>query len=117
MDKYFSTPIVMEYPRLIEFGTLNYLQDALKSCHRNRLHIYHVVLNVGVFIMFCLIAGSILYYCYKKKPSAYELKRRMLKDQEYILSKIRFYQSERSNLSSTFLEKLNGNQKSSDLRS
>jgi hypothetical protein len=30
----------------------------------------------------------------------------MLKDQEYVLSKIRFYQAEKSNLSSTFLEKI-----------
>jgi hypothetical protein len=30
----------------------------------------------------------------------------MLKDQEYVLSKIRFYQAEKSNLSSTFLDKI-----------
>jgi len=96
----------MDYPRLIELGTHNYLLDALSICHRNRLRIYHFALNIGVLVMFCLITGSILYYCYKKKPSAYELKRKMLKDQEYVLSKIRFYQAEKSNLSSTFLEKM-----------
>jgi hypothetical protein len=96
----------MDYPRLIELGTHNYLLDALSICHRNRLRIYHFGLNIGILIMFCLITGSILYYCYKKKPSAYELKRRMLKDQEYVLSKIRFYQAEKSNLSSTFLDKI-----------
>ena len=96
----------MDYPRLIELGTHNYLLDALSICHLNRLRIYHFGLNIGILIMFCLITGSILYYCYKKKPSAYELKRRMLKDQEYVLSKIRFYQAEKSNLSSTFLDKI-----------
>ena len=96
----------MDYPRLIELGTHNYLLDALSICHRNRLRIYHFALNIGILIMFCLITGSILYYCYKKKPSPYELKRRMLKDQEYVLSKIRFYQAEKSNLSSTFLDKI-----------
>ena len=39
--------------------------------------------------LFILIFGIGLYYCYKQKPSEYELHKKMLKDQQYILSKIK----------------------------
>ena len=43
--------------------------------------------------MFFLILVSVtLYFCWKKKPSKIDLERKMLKDQEFILSKIRYFQ-------------------------
>ena len=86
----------MDSPKLIDNGAINYMYDALQICHANRVKIYYIGLNVGVFVLFVLVVGLILYYCYKRKPSPYELKKKMLKDQEYILSKIRFYQREKS---------------------
>lgn len=84
----------MELSHLIEPTAKFYLFNTLKDCHDNRLVIYYYVLNIGVFVFFSLILGYVLYYCYTHKLSDYEKERRMLRDQQYILSKIRFYQEE-----------------------
>ena len=69
----------MDSPKLIDNGAINYMYDALQICHANRVKIYYIGLNVGVFILFVLVVGLILYYCYKRKPSPYELKKKMMK--------------------------------------
>lgn len=84
----------MEYPRLIENSAKNYLFQTLKQCHNNRVNIYYYVFNIGIFIIFVSIVAGVLYYCHKTKISDYEKRRKMLYDQQYILSKIRFYQEE-----------------------
>ena len=96
----------MEYPRLIESSVKNYIQDSLSICHENRIKIYYVSLNIGILILFLGITAVILYYCYNKKKSPYEQHQKMLRDQEYILSKIRFYQTEQHNASSSSITKL-----------
>ena len=57
-----------------------------------------MALNLGIFLLFILIVAWILYCCYRKKPSPEEIRAKMLRDQEYVLSKIRFYQAESQNL-------------------
>jgi hypothetical protein len=84
----------MENPILIEHSMKSYLSTVLSTCHINRVNIYYIVLNVSVFILFLSIFGLTLYYCYKKKPTAYEYQQKMIKDQEYVLNKIRFYQEQ-----------------------
>ena len=96
----------MEYPKLIDAKVTNYMYDTLQMCHTNRVKIYSIALNVGVLILFVTITFVTLYYCYKKKPTPYELKQKMLKDQDYILSKIRHYQAEKLKLSEDFRQEL-----------
>jgi hypothetical protein len=91
---YKNIVILMDAPRLIESSAKDFLYSTLSKCHNNRVHIYTIALNIGVLIGFFLITFIILYYCYKKKPSEYEAKQKLLRDQQYILSKIRFYQGE-----------------------
>jgi len=88
----------MDKPSLIDTGVKDYLHNALKHSHITRVNLYSVALNVGVLIVFLLIFGGFLYYRYTNKPSAYEIQKKMHKDQEYILSKIRFYQAEQKNM-------------------
>ena len=88
----------MEYPRLIEDNVSNYLQNSLKLSHSNRVQIYSFALNAGVVLLFCIICGTFLYYRYQNRPTVYEKQQKMYRDQEYILSKIRFYQTEQKNL-------------------
>lgn len=90
--------ISMEFPRLIEQGTQHYLQHTLSVCHENRVRIYSIALNVTVFLLFVSIVSAALYICYKRKPTPYEANQKMLRDQEIILSKIRYYQAEQKNL-------------------
>ena len=84
----------MEYPRLIENTAKNYLLNTLRKCHENRVNIYYYVFNLSIFIIFSLITGYTLYYCYTHKLTDYEKERKMIRDQQYIMSKIKFYQEE-----------------------
>lgn len=82
----------METPKLIETSVKNYLYFSLQRCHHNRVQIYSIVLNIVVFVFFVIVFGSALYICWRKKPNKVDLERRQLKEQELILSKIRYYQ-------------------------
>jgi hypothetical protein len=89
-----------EAPRLIETGAHSYMTNVLHNCHANRVKIYLYALNIGVFIGFVLVVGIILYYCYKQKLSPEESYQIRLKEQEYILSKIRFYKNHQRSIAS-----------------
>lgn len=84
----------MDSARLIEPNARYFLYSTLQKCHDNRIKIYTTVLNISVFVLFIGCIGITLYYCYRKKPTDYELQQKIMRDQQYILSKIRFYQSE-----------------------
>jgi len=82
----------MDPPKLIEPSVKNYLYFSLQKCHQNRIQIYNIVLNILVFLFFVFVFGYTLYHCWKEKPNKVDLERKRLKDQELILSKIRYYQ-------------------------
>jgi len=82
-------------PQLIEPNAKYYLFDTLKHCHDHRITLYYYALNISVFVIFVGITGYLLYYCHTHKLSDYERERKMIKDQQYVLSKIRFYQEEK----------------------
>ena len=88
----------MDYPRLIENSSKNYLFQTLQKCHNHRVTIYYYVLNISVLVLFFGIVGAVLYYSYKNKLTPYEAQQKMLKDQAYILSKIRYYKEDRKNM-------------------
>jgi anaerobic C4-dicarboxylate transporter len=87
-------------PRLIENGARTYMSGILNKCHDTRVSIYLYALNLGVLIGFCIIVALVLYYCYKKKLSPEEEYQKRVKDQEYILSKIKVYKEQQRNISS-----------------
>lgn len=82
------------YPKLIENSAKNYLFQTLKQCHNNRVTIYYYIFNISIFVIFVSIVGLTLYYCSKNKLSDLEKRKRMLRDQQYILSKIRYYKED-----------------------
>ena len=84
----------MNSPSLIEPNAKYFLFSSLKTCHETRVNIYYYALNVSVFLIFVGIIGFLLYYCHKHKLSDYEKDRKMIRDQQYIMSKIRFCQEE-----------------------
>jgi hypothetical protein len=84
----------MNVGHLIEPTVKYYLFNTLQNCHAHRINIYYYVLNIGVFLIFSLIVGYTLYYCYTHKLSPHEREQKMLKDQNIILSKIRMYQED-----------------------
>lgn len=82
----------METPKLIENSVKNYLYFSLQKCHQNRVQVYSIVLNIVVLVFFVFIFGVALYICWKKKPNKIDLERKRLKEEELVLSKIRYYQ-------------------------
>lgn len=84
-----------ENPKLIDTTFQNYMFHTLKNCHQYKLNVYSWSINIIVFVLFVLITGLVLYNCHKKKLSPEEQKQKMIRDQEYVLSKIRYYQNER----------------------
>jgi hypothetical protein len=89
---FFTKSKYMETPRLIEPTARNFLSSTLQKCHDTRITIYTYAFNIIIFVSFVLVFGTALYYCYKNKPTEYEKQQQMLRDQQYILSKIRYYQ-------------------------
>jgi len=78
-------------PKLIETSYKSYIIDTLKRCHENRIEIYSIGLNLFVFLFFAIIVSITLYVCYKKKLTPYEKEEKIKRDQEYVLSKIKYY--------------------------
>lgn len=78
-------------PRLIEPTSKYYMSEILHKCHDTRVSVYQYSLNIGVFIIFIIIVGLVLYYCYKSKLTPEEEYQKKMREQEYILSKIRVY--------------------------
>ena len=95
-----------EYPRLIENSAKNYLFQTLQKCHNNRVSIYYYALNFGVLFLFVGIVCLVLYYCSKQKMTDYERQQKMLKDQQYVMSKIRYYQEDKKERKSSQISEI-----------
>jgi hypothetical protein len=90
-----------QYPHLIENSAKNYLFNTLKQCHSNRVSVYYYILNISVLVLFLGIFGMVLYNCNKEKLSDFEKQQKMIKDQQYVLSKIRYFKEEYNNMKNT----------------
>jgi hypothetical protein len=82
----------MNSPQLIENNASSHLQQILHKCHVNRVNFYYYILNISVLLLFVIVVGFILYYCYTRKPTEYEKQQKLVRDQEFVASKIRYYQ-------------------------
>ena len=91
---------IVSAPRLIENGARTYMSGILNKCHDTRVSIYLYALNLGVLIGFFLILCLVLYYCYKKRLSPDEEYQKRLREQEYIMSKIKVYKDHQRSISS-----------------
>jgi hypothetical protein len=91
---------ITSVPKLIENGAHVTMSNLLHKCHDNRVNIYLYTLNIGILLLFILITGFTLYYCHKTKTTPEENRQKMLKEQEYILSKIRHYKEHQRNIAS-----------------
>ena len=97
---------VKYHARLIEPGVKHVLYNTLQKCHDCRVKYYNIIFNVTIFVAFVSVVGLILYYCYRKKPTEEEMRHKLLRDQQYVLSKIRFYKDEMKNKNTTNITSL-----------
>jgi hypothetical protein len=78
---------------LIEPGVKYHLCDSLKICHDKKFVIQSWLYNaIGYFLFFCVLA-LIMYFSRKRKLTPFEFAEKQRKDQDYIMSKIKQYQT------------------------
>ncbi len=73
---------------LIEPGIKYFIGHTLKECHKFKEGHYSTIFNVTMCLLFLLVVGSFLIYCYKGKPTKLELEVKSRHKQEYIVSKL-----------------------------
>lgn len=93
-------------PKLIEYSTRLNLSERLTSCHNKKLRLNSFIFNIIVFVLFIVIFGVGLYMNRKSKLSPYDRHLKNMKDQEYILTKIRHYQVDKKERESPSITKL-----------
>ena len=81
-------------PKLIDASAIYYLDGALKKSHEIRIKYHRILWNIGLLFGFFSIVGVILYYRYTHRPTKEEANYKLIKDQEYVLSKIRYFQEQ-----------------------
>ena len=78
-------------PKLIEPGVKYFFKEILKECHNYKQKNYSLVYNISLFILFFSILGIILFYRYKGNKTSQEIYEKNLKDKQYIMSKLVYY--------------------------
>tara|TARA_Y100000816_G_scaffold178038_1_gene128562 strand:+ start:176 stop:487 length:312 start_codon:yes stop_codon:yes gene_type:complete len=73
---------------LIEQESKYLIRASLKEMHSNRIQSYYNILNIVIFGLFSLICILVLYNCNINQLTPHEKAQKMLKEQQYILSKI-----------------------------
>jgi hypothetical protein len=94
---------MLNNPTLIEPGVMYFLRETLKNCYSLKEYYYNLFFNISVLIIFLIVLGSILYYRYKGKMTPKEQKKKDLKKQQYIMSLLQKYQSNKKGGSITGL--------------
>ena len=78
---------------LVEPGVQFFFRQSLKKCHEFKEKYYNIYYNIFVTISIFVVVGLFLRYKYKGKLTKEEEEIKDRKKQEYILSKIKNYQS------------------------
>ena len=79
----------MDAPKLIEHQAGHYMCQTLKHCHEKRVLTYSFMFNVAIVLVFGVVIGVILYLLYKQKKTPDQQKENILRDQKFILEKIK----------------------------
>ena len=79
----------MDAPKLIEHQAGHYMCQTLKHCHEKRVLTYSFMFNVAIVLVFGIVTGVILYLLYKQKKTPDQQKENILRDQKFILEKIK----------------------------
>jgi hypothetical protein len=78
-------------PELVDTKFQGYLADTLLFCHERRRIYYEWILNIGIVVAMVAIFAA-LYTVTNHKQTNYEKQKQLLEDQNFVLTKIKFYQ-------------------------
>jgi len=82
-----------EKPSLVEPDVKYFLNQTLKQCGVIKNNVYNYLFNISLFILFLLILGGLLLYKYKGKLTPAQINEKNKQKQQYILSKIKNYET------------------------
>jgi len=85
---------LQETPSLIEPGTKYFLRETLKNCNNRKVYYYSLLFNLMCFLLFLEILGTFLYYKKTYKLTPKEKKSKKMKEQEYIMEKLKHFNEE-----------------------
>jgi len=91
-----NTPSIK--PILIEPGVKYFLKETLKHCHEYKEKYYNTLFNISLLVLFLIILGGTLVYKYKGKLTPMEKAQKEKTKQQYILTKIKNYQSDKKRM-------------------
>ena len=78
-------------PKLVEPGVKYFFKNVLKSCNNFKQNNYNIYYNISLTIIFFLVLGIFLYSRYKGNLTKEEIYKKNLKDKQYIMSKLVYY--------------------------
>lgn len=78
-------------PKLIEPGVKYFFKGILTECHNYKQKNYNLIYNIFLLILFFFILGIILFYKYKGYKTPIEQYQKNLRDKQYIMSKLVYY--------------------------
>jgi hypothetical protein len=82
-------------PILTEPGVKYFLSESLKQAHIFKLKYLNTLYNIGFFLIFLFILGSLLLWKYKGRLTPKEIEEKETEKKRYILSKIYNYQQDK----------------------
>ena len=80
-------------PSLVEPGVKYFLNQTLKQCGIIKNNVYNYLFNITLFVLFLLILGGLLLSKYKGKLTPTQIYEKNKQKQQYILSKIKNYET------------------------
>ena len=78
-------------PKLVQNSTKFFFNSILKECNKLKESNFNLGYNISMFVLFILILGSILFYKYKGNKTKEETYQENLKNKQYIMSKLVYY--------------------------
>jgi hypothetical protein len=80
-----------EKPKLVDNGVKYFFKEVLKGCHKYKQNNYNAFYNVSMFLLFIVVLAAILYMRHKGNKSSTEYYEKSMKDKDYIMSKLIYY--------------------------
>ena len=83
--------ITNNIPKLVSANLKNYLDNKLQECNYKKVKNNNLYFNTFFFIIFILILSSILIFKFKGFKDINSHYKKQIRDKEYIMSKLIFY--------------------------
>ena len=82
---------------MVDNGVKYFFKGILKECHNYKQKNYNNFYNIGMFLIFIGILGVTLVVRYKGNKSNQEMYEKGVKDKNYIMSKLVYYNGQNVN--------------------